>query len=74
MKRKGYAAPILVAVLLCAYYLGLITAFVMIPALTWWIRVLLCIIPAALGGVVLYVLIQRIREIRSGENDDLDQY
>ena len=34
----------------------------------------LCLIPAAIGGMVIAVTVQRIREIRSGETDDLDKY
>ena len=35
---------------------------------------LLFIVPMALIGVSVYVLAQRIREIQSGEEDDLDKY
>ena len=38
------------------------------------IVLLLCLIPLAVCGVAVYVLVQRIREINSGEEDDLDQY
>ena len=31
-------------------------------------------VPLAVCGVAVYVLVQRIREINSGEEDDLDQY
>ena len=39
-----------------------------------WIKLLLCLIPAIVCALVIYVLVQRIREIRSGETDDLDRY
>lgn len=74
MKRKGYFAPVLIAVILLIYYIGMITAFLMIPEIAWWLKAVLCIIPAVLGGVVIHVLVQRIKEINSGENDDLDKY
>ena len=45
-----------------------------IPDFVWWGKLLLIILPAAVCGMVLYVLIQRIRELRSGETDDLDKY
>ena len=32
------------------------------------------IISLALAGVVIYVLVERIKEIRSGVEDDLSQY
>ena len=38
------------------------------------VEVLLAVITAALTGTLIYVLIQRIKEIRSGEEDDLSKY
>ncbi len=74
MKRRSYAAPVIVAVLLLLYYVGMAILFFTIPGILWWIRLLLCLIPAAVGALILFVTIQRIREIRSGETDDLDKY
>ncbi len=74
MKRRGYAAPLIVAALFLLYYLGMAVMFIALPGITWWIKLLLCVIPAAIGGVVIGVTVQRIREIRSGETDDLDKY
>ena len=39
-----------------------------------WAKVLVGLIPLAMLGASVYVLIQRIKEIRSGEEDDLSQY
>ncbi len=39
-----------------------------------WLRVTGVIIPLALIGVSIFVLIERITEIRSGEEDDLSKY
>ena len=72
--KKGYTAPVIVAAALLLYYVGMAVLFVSIPEITWWIKLLLCIIPASFGGVVIHVLVQRIKEIRSGETDDLDKY
>ena len=74
MKRHGYAAPVTVAVILLLYYIGMAVMFVSIPGFSWWAKALLCLIPAAIGGMVIAVTVQRIREIRSGETDDLDKY
>ena len=74
MKRRNYAAPILVAVILLLYYFGMALLFLSIPEIFWWAKLLLCLIPLAIGGMVIAVTVQRIREIRSGETDDLDQY
>jgi len=71
-KRKGYAAPIVITVILLLYfavYFGILVAI--LPGI--WKYVLL-IIPIALSGVLIYVCMERIQEIRSGEADDLSQY
>lgn len=71
-KRKGYAAPIVITVILLAYfaiYFGVLIA--VLPGV--WKYVLL-IVPIALSGVLIYVCRERIQEIRSGEADDLSQY
>ena len=44
------------------------------PALSLWSRLLLGVAPLALMGVSVFVLVERIREVRSGEEDDLDRY
>ena len=74
MKKHNYAAPVTVAVILLLYYIGMAVLFICIPGLAWWAKALLCLIPAAVGGMVIAVTVQRIREIRSGETDDLDRY
>ena len=38
------------------------------------LRVLLVLVPAALGAVMIGVCAQRIKEIKGGEEDDLGQY
>ena len=74
MKKRNYIAPIVVSVCLILYYAGLAVLLLAIPDFVWWGKLLLIILPAAVCGMVLYVLIQRIRELRSGETDDLDKY
>lgn len=71
-KWKGYIAPIVITVILLAYfalYFGVLIA--VLPGI--WKYVLL-VIPIALSGVLIYVCRERIQEIRSGEADDLSQY
>ena len=76
MKRehaKKMAAPIVITILFLMYlviYLGLV-----IMAAGWSTAMLLLAIPLiALGIGMVYVLKERIKEIRSGEEDDLDNY
>ena len=73
-KRRGYLAPALVVAFLVLYYGGIVALFVCEPGIPGWGKALMCLIPLAVCAVAVYVLVQRIREIRSGEEDDLDQY
>ena len=67
-------APTLVVAFLMLYYGGMAAMFVCVPGIPGWAKALLCLIPLAVCAVAVGVLVQRIREIRSGEEDDLDQY
>lgn len=67
-------APTLVVAFLMLYYGGMAAMFVCVPGIPGWGKALLCLIPLAVCAVAVGVLVQRIREIKSGEEDDLDQY
>ena len=67
-------APALVVAFLMLYYGGMAAVFVCVPGIPGWGKALLCLVPLAVCAVAVGVLVQRIREIRSGEEDDLDQY
>ena len=74
MKKRGYGAPALVVAFLILYYGGIVAVFVCVPGIPGWAKALLCIVPLAVCALAVYVLVQRIKEIQSGEEDDLDQY
>ena len=74
MKKGKYIAPALITALLVLYYGGIALFFAAFTQLSLTARILLIAVPLALAGVAIGVLVQRIREIRSGEEDDLDQY
>ena len=67
-------APALVVAFLVLYYGGIAVFFAVTPDLSGWVKALICLATLALSAVAVGVLVQRIREIRSGEEDDLDQY
>lgn len=73
MKLKKLIAPIVITAVLSLYFLGFVAACFLI-AMPLWIKALGCLIPLALAGVSIYVLIERINEVRSGEEDDLSHY
>ena len=74
MKKRGYLAPALVVAFIVLYYGGMAALFVWVPGIPGWAKALMCIVPLVVCAMAVYVLVQRIREIRSGEEDDLDQY
>jgi hypothetical protein len=71
---KKMIAPIVVALVITLYYIGIAVFFVKIPGIPTLIKVLMVVIPLALAVVMIGVLISRIKEIKGGEEDDLSQY
>ena len=70
-KRK-LIAPIVVSIIMVLYYVvyfGILIA--LIDGIWKW---LLGIIPLAFAAVMLKVCIERINEIKKGEEDDLSKY
>ena len=71
---KKMIAPIVIALIIILYYVGIAVFFVKIPVIPAVIKVLMVMIPLALAAVMAGVLISRIKEIQGGEEDDLSQY
>lgn len=67
-------APIISAIILIVYYVAIAAAFVLIPDIAVIVKILMIIIPLALAGVAFAVTVERVNEIRSGEEDDLSKY
>ena len=70
--QKKMIAPIVVTVLVIMYYIlyfGLL--IFVIPGI---FKVIIGIIPLIFTGLMIYVCIQRINEIKGGEEDDLSKY
>ena len=70
---KKMIAPIIVTIIFVLYFFAYafgITYFV--PNI--FVKVLLGVIPAIFGVVMIYVCLQRIKEIKDGEEDDLSKY
>lgn len=73
MHTKKMIAPIVIASLLILYYAGFFILCMCIP-IPLAPKLLLGLVPLLLAGVCIYVLAERIKEIRSGEEDDLSNY
>ncbi len=74
MKKHGkkIIAPIVVTIILIIYFF-VYFAF-LISLLDGFLKYILAIIPIAMAFVAIYVCIERLKEIRSGEEDDLSNY
>ena len=70
---KKMIVPIIIAIITILILLGYgaIWFFVPIPIL---FKIIIGIILLALCGVTVFVLFERIKEIESGEEDDLSKY
>ncbi|MCD7947934.1 MAG: hypothetical protein LUG13_06535 [Oscillospiraceae bacterium] len=73
MKWKKAIAPIVITVLLVAALVAYLIALLYIP-LPPAMRIIVILVLLALIGVQIFVLTERMQEIRSGEEDDLGQY
>ena len=70
--NKKFIAPIVVTVFMVTYYVvyfGFLLA--LLPGI--W-KYVLGLLPLALSAVMVKVCIERIQEIKKGEEDDLSQY
>ena len=70
--KNKMIAPIVISVIIILYYVvyfGILIA--LLDGIWKW---LLGIIPLALSAVMLKVCIERIKEIKKGEEDDLSKY
>ena len=71
--RRKMAAPILVTILVILYfilYFGVLISLLN----SMLLKLLLGICPVLLGAAMIRVCVQRLREIKGGEEDDLGQY
>ena len=70
--RKEIAAAVIVTVVTVLYYLFYFGFLIAVLDGVW--KYALGIIPLALAAVMVGVCVERIREIKKGETDDLSQY
>ena len=70
--KKKMIAPIIVTIVMVLYYIAYFGFLISLLAGIW--KYALGLIPLVFSGVMIYVCIQRIDEIRKGEEDDISQY
>lgn len=69
---KKMIAPIVITVLLVLYFIFYFAIVTVLPIGIW--KFFLGIIPIILAVIMIYVCVQRIKEIKDGEEDDLSKY
>ena len=56
------------------YYIAIGVIFAYMNGVPMLAKIIALVVPALLSGVAITVLIQRIKEIKKGEDDDLSKY
>ena len=73
MKPKKLIAPLVITILLVMVLVAYLVTIFMV-SIPIFLKMLGLLFIAALVGVAVFVCIERINEIRSGEEDDLSKY
>jgi hypothetical protein len=71
-KKKKMIAPIVITILIILYYLVFYT--VAISLISSKLAIFLGIVPLIISIAMMTVCIQRIKEIKRGEEDDISKY
>ena len=70
--KQKFVAPVVVTVLMILYYIVYFGFLITLVSGIW--KYALGIIPLAFSAVMVKVCIERINEIKKGEENDLSQY
>ena len=65
-------APIIITIIVVLYYILYFT--LVIFAVPGVLTIIFGIVPLLLAGLMIYVCVQRMKEIDGGEEDDLSKY
>ena len=71
--RKKMIAPIIITGIVIIYY-AFFFGLLITSLENTWLKWLLGIIPILLAATMIFVCVERIKEIKGGEEDDLSQY
>ena len=70
--KKKMIAPIIITVIMILYYIAYFGFLISLLDGIW--KYVLGVIPLAFSGIVICVCIERINEIKKGEEDDISKY
>ena len=74
MKKKELVGAVVSALCVILYYGVAAVMFARVPDIDPLAKMLLILVPIGICGVVILVLVQRLRELKSDECDDLEKY
>ena len=70
--KSKMIAPIIITVIMIIYYIAYFGFLITLLKGTW--KYVFGIIPLAFSGLMVYVCIERLIEIKKGEEDDISKY
>ena len=70
---KNIITPTIIVFIMSLYYILLTVSFILFN-MPLFVIVIMSLISFIITGLLIYVLIERIQEIKKGEEDDLSQY
>ena len=70
--KKKMIAPIVITVIMILYYIAYFGFLISLLDGIW--KYVLGVIPLIFSAIMIYVCIERINEIKKGEEDDISQY
>ncbi len=71
---KKLIAPIVIVAVMVLYYLAIAVGIIAFGPMSPMLKLIGLVFPILLIGLSVFVLVERIKEIRSGEEDDLSKY
>ena len=71
-QKKKMIAPIIITVIMILYYIAYFGFLISLIDGFW--KYVLGIFPLVFSGIMIYVCIERINEIKKGEEDDISKY
>ncbi len=70
--KKKIIAPIIITAIIILYYIAYFGFLISLLDGIW--KYVFGIIPLVFSGIMIYVCIERINEIKKGEEDDISKY
>ena len=70
--KSKMIAPIIITVIMILYYIAYFGFLISLLSGFW--KYILGVIPIAFSGIMVYICIERINEIKKGEEDDISKY